>query len=75
MRSHGTSTLNGRIGYQLSPKWKVELEGFNLANRQDSAVDYYYPSRLPGEAAQGVADVHFHPVETRSWRLTLNAQF
>lgn len=75
VRSHGTSTLNGRIGYQLSPKWKVELEGFNLANRQDSAVDYYYPSRLPGEVAQGVADVHFHPVETRSWRLTLNAQF
>jgi hypothetical protein len=31
----------------------VEFEGFNLANRRDSAIDYYidyyYPSRLANE--------------------------
>ncbi len=75
VRSKATSTLNGRIGYKISARIKFELEGFNLTNRRDSAIDYYYPSRLPGEAAQGVDDVHFHPVESRSWRMTLQTTF
>ncbi len=75
VRSKATSTLIGRIGFKISPRIKFELEGFNLTNRRDSAIDYYYPSRLPGEAAQGVDDVHFHPVESRSWRMTLQTTF
>ncbi len=75
VRSQATGTLNGRIGYKLSPRIKLALEGYNLSNRRDSAIDYYYPSRLPGEAASGVEDVHFHPVESRSWRLTLQTEF
>ena len=75
VRSKSTATLNGRIGYKISPKLQVELEGFNLTNRQASAIDYYYTSRLPGEAAEGVADLHFHPIESRSFRATLVARF
>ena len=74
VRSKSTATLNGRIGYKFSPKLKLELEGFNLTNRRDSAIDYYYASQLKGETAP-VADIHFHPVETRSFRLTLVANF
>ena len=74
VRSQGTATLNGRIGYRISPKVKIELEGFNLTDRKDSAIDYYYASRLKGEAA-AVDDVHFHPIESRSFRLTLTANF
>ena len=74
VRSRATSTLNGRIGYRLTPTVKLELEGFNLGNRRDSAVDYFYASRLKGEAAP-VEDVHFHPIESRSYRLTLNMAF
>ncbi len=73
-RSQGTLTLNGRIGYRFNRKLKVELEGFNLTNRQDSAVDYLYASQLRGEAAP-VNDVHFHPIESRSFRVTLTANF
>ena len=29
---------------------QLELEGFNLANRRDSAIDYFYASRLAGES-------------------------
>jgi hypothetical protein len=54
---------------------RVELEGFNLANRRASAIDYYYTSRLPGEAVAGVDAIHFHPVESRSFRLTLAMNF
>ncbi len=74
VRSKSTATLNGRIGYKISPKVKLEFEGFNLTNRRDSAVDYYYTSQLKGEAAP-VADIHFHPIESRSFRLSLIANF
>ena len=74
VRSQSTTTLNGRIGYRISPKVKIELEGFNLTDRRDSAIDYFYTSRLRGEGA-AVDDVHFHPIESRSFRLSLVANF
>ena len=74
VRSQSTATLNGRIGYKFSPKLKIELEGFNLTDRKDSAIDYYYASQLKGEGA-AVDDIHFHPIESRSFRLTLTANF
>ena len=74
VRSKSTATLNGRIGYRVSPKVKLELEGFNLTNRRDSAIDYFYTSQLRGEAAP-VADVHLHPIESRSFRLSLVMNF
>jgi hypothetical protein len=70
VRSKPSMTINGRIGYRISKTMKVELEGFNLANRRDSAIDYLYASRLKNEAA-AVDDIHFHPIEARSARLTL----
>jgi outer membrane receptor protein involved in Fe transport len=73
-RSRATSTLNGRIGYRFNTHTKIELEGFNLANRRDSAIDYFYESRLKGEAVAS-EDVHFHPVESRSFRVTLSRDF
>ena len=75
VRSSSTIVFNARLGYRVSPKMRVELEGFNLANRRASAIDYYYTSRLPGEAVAGVDAIHFHPVESRSFRLTLAMNF
>ena len=70
VRSKPSTTLNGRVAYQLSKTMKVELEGFNLADRRDSAIDYLYASRLAFETAAR-DDIHFHPIESRSARLTL----
>ncbi|NHZ44475.1 TonB-dependent receptor [Massilia aquatica] len=74
VRSRSTTTLNGRIGYKLGKRLKLELEGFNLANRRSSAIDYFYESRLQGED-EAVEDIHFHPTESRSFRLTLSSAF
>ncbi len=74
VRSAASVGLNGRLAYQVDKTLRVALEGYNLANRRDSAIDYYYASRLPGEA-QPVDDIHFHPVESRSLRLTLVKNF
>lgn len=75
VRSRATATLNGRIGYRVSDNVQVELEGFNLGNRRDAAIEYFSASRLPGEPVGGKQEVHFHPTEPRSFRLALNAAF
>ena len=74
VRSKSTATLNGRMGYKFNPKLTVALEGFNLTNRTASAIDYYYASQLKGEA-NPVGDIHFHPIESRNFRVTLVANF
>ena len=75
VRSKSTATFNGRIGYKINPKVRLELDAFNLTNRRASAIDYDYTSRLPGEPAAGVNDIHFHPIESRSVRVSLAANF
>ena len=79
VRSAETLLLSAQLGYQVNKTWKVVADVFNLLNRQDSAIDYYYPSRLPGEAPGpdegGYHDIHFHPVEPLSLRLGVSAQF
>lgn len=74
VRSKSTATLNGRIGYRISKSARVELEGFNLTNRKNSAIDYYYESRLRDEPF-AVNDIHFHPIEPRSFRVSLTMNF
>jgi outer membrane receptor protein involved in Fe transport len=75
-RSKGTATLNGRIGYKINKTTRIELEGFNLTDRRDSAIDYYYTSRLANEpAGAAIDDIHFHPIESRSFRITLATRF
>jgi outer membrane receptor protein involved in Fe transport len=76
VRSHSTSTLNGRIGIKINPRMRFELEGFNLTNRKDSAIDYFYESRLANEPlGSSTPDIHFHPIESRSFRLTMIVNF
>jgi hypothetical protein len=74
VRSRSSTTLNGHITYKFSPRLKVELEGFNLSNRKTSAIDYYYTSQLKGESSPK-DDIHFHPSESRSFRLMLIQTF
>jgi outer membrane cobalamin receptor len=70
VRSQASTTLNGRVGYKINKGLQVELEAFNLTNRRDSAIDYYYASQLAGELSPR-DDIHFHPIEPRSLRMTL----
>jgi hypothetical protein len=70
VRSAASLTLNGRLTWKINRSTRLELEGFNLTGRRSSAIDYLYASRLKNETA-AVTDVHFHPLESRSARLTL----
>ena len=74
VRSQSTLMWNLRTTYRIDPRMKLSVDVINLFNRQASDIDYFYQSQLRGEAA-AVNDVHFHPVEPRSLRLTLTANF
>jgi outer membrane receptor protein involved in Fe transport len=74
-RSQSTTLASLRVGYTLNSDAKLTLDVFNLFDKQVSDIDYYYASRLRGEPAQGVNDIHFHPVEPRNARLTLSVRF
>jgi hypothetical protein len=75
VRSHSTSLVNMDVGYLFPRGIRVGLEVFNLLNVKASDVDYFYASRLPGEPAGGVNDVHFHPTESRTVRLVAAYHF
>ncbi|MGK5055718.1 TonB-dependent receptor [Janthinobacterium sp. LB2P49] len=75
VRSESTTLAYARVAYQCNRKTRLSLDVFNLFNKRASDIDYYYASRLPGEATDGVSDRHFHPVEPRSVRLTLSYAF
>jgi len=59
--------LNAGVAYRRGPL-RYELEVFNLLDSSDDDIAYYYASRLPGESAEGVEDIHFHPLEPRALR-------
>jgi outer membrane receptor protein involved in Fe transport len=71
VRSQSTSLVNARVGYAFTKKIRAYVDGFNLFNRKANDIDYFYASRLQGEPAEGVNDVHFHPVESRAFRATV----
>jgi outer membrane receptor protein involved in Fe transport len=70
IRSQATTIAYARLGYKLSQNAKLTLDVFNLFDRKASDIDYYYTSRLNGESVAGVDDIHLHPVEPRSMRMT-----
>jgi outer membrane receptor protein involved in Fe transport len=73
IRSAATAIAYLRAGYRINRRWQVTADVYNVFDRKASDVDYYYTSRLAGEPAQGVDDIHYHPVEPRTVRLTLRA--
>jgi hypothetical protein len=75
VRSHATSLFYLDLGYDLPRNVRLTFEVFNLFDAKTSDVDYYYASRLPGEPAAGVNDIHFHPSEPRSLRLVAGYRF
>lgn len=75
VRSDSTTTVSARLGYKFANGLILRGDVFNLFDAKASQIDYFYTSRLPGEPAAGVDDVHFHPVEPRSFRLIATMQW
>jgi hypothetical protein len=71
--------LGALLSYELNDTWKLSAEVFNLLNRKDNEIEYYYPSRFSGEPAGpddgGYNDIHLHPVAPISFRAVATARF
>lgn len=80
VRSDSTTIVNARAGYHfgavgLFNDVTLALDVLNLFDSNDNDIDYYYTSRLPGEPEEGVNDIHSHPVEPLSYRLSISCRF
>ncbi|MEJ2603108.1 MAG: TonB-dependent receptor [Gammaproteobacteria bacterium] len=71
VRSDESLLVNAGLGYR-SGRFEYRLDVFNLFDSDDADISYYYASRLPGEAAEGVEDIHFHPLEPRTIRASVS---
>ncbi|MGH8596735.1 MAG: hypothetical protein ACREXT_08770 [Gammaproteobacteria bacterium] len=74
VRSDATVLVNAEAGYEFNQRCRLTLSAFNL-RLEDHDIDYFYASRLLGEPADGVEDLHFHPVEPAQLRLALTVFF
>lgn len=74
VRSDSTLIVNADVGYRFANGVSASITGLNLFNVRDADITYFYESQLPGEV-QPVNDRHFHPVEPRTFRLTLKARW
>jgi hypothetical protein len=74
VESSSTTLLNARLAIRCSERASLALDLFNLLDRRDSDIDYFYASRLAGEA-QGIDDVHFHPIEPFALRVSFELRF
>jgi hypothetical protein len=75
VRSKATMLWNGELGYRFSRQARVVVEGYNLLDAKVADIDYFYTSRLPGEPAAGVEDLHTHPAIPRTARVSLQVTF
>ncbi|MEZ5570099.1 MAG: TonB-dependent receptor [Halioglobus sp.] len=74
VESEGSTMVNLALGYGTG-SWQVQLDALNLLDSDDHDIDYFYASRLPGEAAEGIEDIHYHVFEPRQLRLYLSYSF
>ncbi|WP_299594674.1 TonB-dependent receptor [uncultured Microbulbifer sp.] len=75
VQSEGSSLVNVRMGRDFDNSWRLQLDLLNALDSGDHDVDYFYASRLPGEGAEGVEDIHYHIFEPRTLRASLRYSF
>lgn len=70
VRSRPSTLVNARMGYRFESGVRAQLDALNLFGSRSNQIEYFYESRLRGEAA-GVADRHLHPVEPLALRFSV----
>ncbi|HEY6641969.1 TonB-dependent receptor [Povalibacter sp.] len=74
VRSEPTTLVNLEAGYRIGKSWRLSAALYNVFDSTDNDITYFYESQLANESAP-VEDIHFHPVEPRTVRVTLRTSF
>ena len=75
VRARPATLVSGEVGYQFSSGTRLQVSVLNMLNSRADDIQYFYTSRLRGEPALGVDDVHSHPVEPRQLRISVEHKF
>ncbi|MEM7468969.1 MAG: TonB-dependent receptor [Pseudomonadota bacterium] len=85
VKAESTTVANLRLGYRWRKVLSLSVDVFNLFDSEDPDVSYFFESCLPSDPQAlcgannaeriGVSDVHFHPLEPRQTRVTLEWRF
>jgi hypothetical protein len=75
VRADPATLLNAEVGWLFGSGVRLEAVVLNLLDSDAADIQYFYASRLPGEPEEGIEDVHFHPVEPRQVRVSLQWVF
>jgi outer membrane receptor protein involved in Fe transport len=74
VRSSPTTLVNLEAGYRFGERYKLSAALYNVFDSDDNDITYFYESQLADEAAP-IEDIHFHPVEPRTVRITISGMF
>ena len=69
----GTTLLNFAMSIPFNGD-QITFEVLNVLDAKDSDISYYFESRLPYET-EGSEDMHFHPVESRVFKISYRKLF
>ena len=75
VQGHGYGVWSGDARYEIGEGWSLGVGIYNLLDKKADAAEFWYVDRLPGEPRTGIADIHIHPLEGTSGRLTLVKKF
>jgi outer membrane receptor protein involved in Fe transport len=75
VKGHGYGEWSGDAHYIIGSGFSFGVGLYNIFDKRADAAEFWYIDRLPGERAAGVADVHVHPLEGRTVRVTLEKSF
>lgn len=74
VRSESSTPVSARLGYKFGDGLIVQVDAFNLFDETASQIDYFYESSFPS-GAPAREDIHFHPLEPRSFRLAITKEW
>jgi outer membrane receptor protein involved in Fe transport len=75
VQGHGYGEWSGDAHYVLGHGWSAGIGIYNITDKKADAAEFWYTDRLRGEPTAGIADVHVHPLEGRTARLTIAKSF
>lgn len=71
----GYGEWDAAVHYLWRDGWTYGFGLYNLFDSHANAMEYWYIDRLRGEPAAGVPDIHVHPLEPFTLRLTVGKHF
>jgi hypothetical protein len=75
VQGHGYGEWSGDAHYVFKHAWSAAIGIYNITGKKADAAEFWYIDRLRGEPAAGIADIHVHPLEGRTIRLTIEKSF